>query len=87
MTFGNTAPALRGGASRSAIALCPRLARRLAGDQSGLTTVEYTIVLCLIAALCVGTWAAFGGDLERYISSASVTLRDHLHTGGKGDPP
>ena len=84
MTSNHTAPALRGGASLgSAIAL----GRRLARDRSGLTTVEYTIVLCLIAALCVGSWASFGGDLERYISSASVTLRDHLHTGGKGDRP
>ena len=34
--------------------------RRLRTDQLGLTTVEYVIVLCLIAAVAVGTWKNFG---------------------------
>jgi Flp pilus assembly pilin Flp len=61
--------------------------RRLLRDDRGLTTVEYTIVLCLIAALCVGVWAKFGAHLQQHLSGASVTLRDYLHTGGKGDAP
>jgi Flp pilus assembly pilin Flp len=63
------------------------LARRLLADTRGLTTVEYTIVLCLIAALSVGSWAAFGGNIERYLSSARISLRDHLTTSGKGATP
>jgi Flp pilus assembly pilin Flp len=65
----------------------PRLGRRLLADTRGLTTVEYTIVLCLIVALCVGSWAAFGDDLDRYLSGARVSLRDHLTTSGKGATP
>ena len=64
-----------------------RLGRRLVTDTRGLTTVEYTIVLCLIAALCVGAWSQFGSDLEGYVTGARVTLRDHLNTSGKGATP
>jgi Flp pilus assembly pilin Flp len=67
--------------------LATRFGRRLVADARGLTTVEYTIVLCLIAALCVGVWAGFGADLERSVSSARVSLRDHLNTTGKGATP
>lgn len=61
--------------------------QRLARDRRGLTTVEYTIVLCLIAALCVGVWSQFGEQLEGHIGGASVKLRDHLNTEGKGSTP
>ena len=57
---------------------------RLVRDRRGLTTVEYTIVLCLIAALCVGAWSQFGTQLEGQIGGASVKLRDYLNTDGKG---
>ena len=65
----------------------PEFARRLARDRRGLTTVEYTIVLCLIAALCVGAWSQFGAQLEGHITGASVKLRDYLNTDGKGSTP
>jgi Flp pilus assembly pilin Flp len=67
--------------------LATRFGRRLVADTRGLTTVEYTIVLCLIAALCVGVWAEFGTDLEGYLTGARVSLRDHLTTTGKGATP
>ena len=67
----------------SALACIHRLAR----DRRGLTTVEYTIVLCLIAALCVGTWSAFGSQLHGHIGGATVKLRDYLNTDGKGSTP
>ena len=34
--------------------------RSLARDQKGLTTVEYIIVLVLIAIAAIGIWTAFG---------------------------
>jgi len=34
--------------------------RNLARDQRGLTTVEYIIVLVLIAIAAIGIWTAFG---------------------------
>jgi Flp pilus assembly pilin Flp len=60
--------------------------RLLVPDERGLTTVEYTIVLCLIAALCVGAWATLGGDLNTYVGRANIALRDHLHVSSKVAP-
>jgi Flp pilus assembly pilin Flp len=62
------------------------LGRRLHTDARGLTTVEYTIVLCLIAALCVGVWKTFGGEVKGYIESSGTELRNNLSvdTGGGG---
>ena len=54
------------------------LGRRLLGDARGLTTVEYTIVLCLIAALCVGVWKTFGDELEGYITASKDKLNDNI---------
>jgi Flp pilus assembly pilin Flp len=48
-----------------------QLARRLVADARGLTTVEYTIVLCLIAALCVAAWKNFGDNVNGYIGKAT----------------
>jgi Flp pilus assembly pilin Flp len=58
--------------------------RSLLADARGLTTVEYAIVLCLIAALGVAAWARFGRDLNQSIGRANVTIRDHLHVSSKG---
>jgi Flp pilus assembly pilin Flp len=41
--------------------------RRLQRDENGLTTVEYVIVLCLIAGLAVGTWQKFGKSVEGHL--------------------
>jgi Flp pilus assembly pilin Flp len=48
----------------------PSWLARLRADQRGLTTVEYVIVLCLIAALSVATWTTFGETLRVKISTA-----------------
>jgi len=54
------------------------LGRRLLIDARGLTTVEYTIVLCLIAALCVGVWKTFGDDLQGYITQSTGKLKTNI---------
>jgi Flp pilus assembly pilin Flp len=54
------------------------LGRRLLGDARGLTTVEYTIVLCLIAALCVTVWKGFGEELEGYITTSKSKLNENI---------
>jgi Flp pilus assembly pilin Flp len=46
------------------------LLRRLRHDERGLTTVEYVIVLCLIAAAAVGTWSKFGDNVAGYLDDA-----------------
>jgi Flp pilus assembly pilin Flp len=55
------------------------LGRRLRADARGLTTVEYTIVLCLIAALCVGVWKTFGDELHGYITTSKTKLGDNIN--------
>lgn len=52
--------------------------RRLRTNERGLTTVEYTIVLCLIAALCVGVWKTFGGEVKDYITGAGAKIDDNV---------
>jgi Flp pilus assembly pilin Flp len=48
--------------------------RRLLRDQRGLTTVEYVIVLCLIAGLAVGSWQTFGDNVNRYLGKATSDI-------------
>ena len=47
-----------------------RLRSFLFADERGLTTVEYVIVLCLIAAISVGAWKTLGGNISRYLDGA-----------------
>lgn len=42
----------------------------IARDERGLTTVEYAIVLCLIAAVAVGAWSQFGGRVHDNLQKA-----------------
>jgi len=53
-----------------------RLRSALLIDERGLTTVEYVIVLCLIAAVSVGTWHSLGKKVGDYLGAA-VTDIDH----------
>jgi Flp pilus assembly pilin Flp len=50
---------------------------RLRSDQAGLTTVEYVIVLCLIAAISVATWNEFGDLLLTRLESASTLIEEN----------
>ena len=54
------------------------LIKRLNSDERGLTTVEYVIVLCLIAALAVGTWNTFGEMIEGKLATASDDIESNL---------
>lgn len=44
---------------------------RLVKDVCGLSTVEYVIILALIAILSISLWKEFGGKLQDEISNAS----------------
>lgn len=54
------------------------LLQHLRSDERGLTTVEYVIVLCLIAALAVTTWSEFGSNVEDYIHRADQKIGDEV---------
>jgi Flp pilus assembly pilin Flp len=45
--------------------------RGLARDQRGLSTVEYIIILVLIAVAGIGLWRAFGETVSDKISNAT----------------
>ncbi len=46
----------------------------LARDQRGLSTVEYVIVLVLIAASAIGLWVTFGEKLRAKIGAANEQM-------------
>jgi Flp pilus assembly pilin Flp len=59
----------------------------LVRDQRGLTTVEYAICLCLVAALAVGAWNSFGDHVLGNLQRADTKIDDHLHENEKAPRP
>jgi len=43
-------------------------------DERGLTTVEYVIVLVLIAVGAIGLWTTFGGQVNKRINDSSTAM-------------
>ncbi len=43
-------------------------------DERGLSTVEYTIILLLIAVFAIAAWSTFGSRLNEKISDATEGL-------------
>jgi Flp pilus assembly pilin Flp len=46
----------------------------LARDERGLSTVEYVIILVLIAAAAIGLWVSFGTKLREKITDSNTEL-------------
>jgi len=44
--------------------------RNLGRDERGLSTVEYVIILVLIAVAAIGTWSKFGDTIKGKIKNA-----------------
>lgn len=44
--------------------------------QMGLTTVEYVIILALIAVMSYAAWSKFGGQLKDRIGKSEATIFD-----------
>ena len=47
-------------------------------DERGLTTVEYAIVLMLIAAVGVATWNEFGGMVKEKLTDSKTEIDDNM---------
>jgi Flp pilus assembly pilin Flp len=45
--------------------------RSLLRDQRGLTTVEYIIILCLIAVVGFGVWKKFGEKVKEKVGGST----------------
>lgn len=58
---------------------------RLGRDRRGLSTVEYVIILVLVAAVCIATWTAFGKRVKAWLGYGSDVI-DHELTGAAVDP-
>jgi len=56
------------------IASVPTLVR----DERGLSTVEYVIILVLIAAAAVGVWSTLGATIKGKISGANTEIGDKV---------
>jgi Flp pilus assembly pilin Flp len=59
--------------------------QKLRRDERGLTTVEYAIVLCLIAALAVVSWKKFGQMVDDKLTGAKDHVGEQLDKGLPGD--
>ena len=64
-----------------------RVKRSLLRDKRGLTTVEYIIILCLIAVVGFGVWKRFGESVKTKVGGSADRV-DELPTttdpGGGG---
>ena len=49
---------------------------RLVTDTRGLTTVEYAIVLVLIAVVGIGVWRTFGSNLATRVTGAANAVQN-----------
>jgi Flp pilus assembly pilin Flp len=61
----------------------PSSTARLVKDARGLATVEYVIVLALIAASAVALWSRFGMSIQKDVGRAQTSIRDHLSVDSK----
>jgi Flp pilus assembly pilin Flp len=50
-------------------------AASLCADTRGLSTVEYVILLVLVAVLGIGVWRSLGGTLRAQVSEANGQLQ------------
>lgn len=55
-------------------------------DERGLSTVEYVILLVLIAAACVGLWVTLSGSLKAKMGEAQGEIDKVTIGEGSGDP-
>lgn len=50
--------------------------RNFVRDDRGLSTVEYVILLVLIAAVAMGTWQTFGAEVQGKLDNASSAFSE-----------
>jgi Flp pilus assembly pilin Flp len=55
----------------------------LRADERGLTTVEYVIVLALIAAASVSLWDTFGDNVRGYVDDSTREIDSAMDSGAR----
>jgi Flp pilus assembly pilin Flp len=58
--------------------------RALLREQSGLSTVEYTVLLVLIVALSVGMWHQFGNNVLKKLKGADTDFTTKVTSTADG---
>lgn len=53
-----------------------RRVRELLADTQGLSTVEYVIILCLIAVVCFAIWRQFGTSVKQKVEVGDAMVSD-----------
>jgi Flp pilus assembly pilin Flp len=61
----------------------PRSASQVVADVSGVATVEYVILLMLIAVVSIGAWASLGRAIKAEIECTADAIEDdEVHCSG-----
>jgi Flp pilus assembly pilin Flp len=55
-------------------------------DERGITTVEYVVILVLIAIGSIGVWKAFGGSISGKAGEAGTRILNLESTDPGGNP-
>ena len=48
--------------------------KSLRGDEDGLTTVEYALLLALLVIAALATWTTFGGTVRNKVRTAGNSI-------------
>jgi len=64
--------------------LARRTDKGLLSDERGLTTVEYVIVLCLIAVVGFAIWKKFGEQVKGKVTGADQVIGTLPTSSGSG---
>lgn len=63
-----------------------RRGSQLVRDERGLSTIEYVIILVLVAAIAIGTWSAFGHSVKCALGIANDTIGAGIGVDGQVGP-
>jgi Flp pilus assembly pilin Flp len=69
--------------NRTYVALATRL-DALRRDQAGLSTVEYIIILILIAVVAIALWQTFGEAVGFRVRESTTSINGMPSSGGGG---
>ena len=50
------------------------MAKGLWSDEEGLTTVEYALLLALLAVASIGVWSTFGAKVKNAVTASGNAL-------------
>ena len=59
---------------------------QLVRDERGLSTIEYVIILVLVAAISIGTWSVFGHSVKCALGIANDTIGAGIGVDGQVGP-